>query len=296
MRFVATLISLCLCNIPFAYASNENDSDAVILQIIQNKILSEKAHKPQPRFYIGLIIDDMGYRYQSGKRAINLPANITFSFLPYAPHARKLANLANEKQKEIMLHIPMEANNGQKLGPGGLLSDMEKPAFELELKHNLSAIPFVKGVNNHMGSLLTQKIKPMTWLMQALAAKNYYFIDSLTSGKSTAMKAARQYGIPSEPRDVFVDHVLSNKVMQQQLRRALAVAKHNGSAVVIAHPLPETMRVLEKWLPDAKAQGAEFVYMSKLLAIRQQHRAQGKTHKRVSQWQIQTTQLRTKNN
>ncbi len=283
MRLAVSLMALFLYSLQVANATPVS-SVAVDPAAIQNPLLEGKSSQVKARYYISLIIDDMGYRYQSGKRAINLPANITYSFLPYAPHARKLANLANKKQKELMLHIPMEATNGKKLGPGGLTTAMPQAIFELELEHNLLAIPYIKGVNNHMGSLLTQQLEQMTWLMEILATKQMYFVDSRTSGKSQALNVARQYGLPSETRDIFVDHDLSEKAIQRQLARAISAAKRNGSAVVIAHPFPETMHALEQWLPEAKAQGVEFVYMSELLTIRQQHRAQRKANKRLTQW------------
>ncbi len=284
MHLLVSLMAFCLCSMQVVYAAPISNP-VLSPSSPQTVLLEKKQPQTNPKYYISLIIDDMGYRYQSGKRAINLPANITYSFLPYAPHARQLANLANIKQKEIMLHIPMEATNGKKMGPGGLTTSMPKPVFKLEIEHDLSAIPYIKGVNNHMGSLLTQQFEPMTWLMEMLAAKKMYFIDSRTSGKSQALKAARQYGLPSETRDIFVDHDLSRKAMQQQLHHAINMAKRNGSVVVIAHPLPQTMQVLEKWVPEAKAQGLKFVYMSKLLNIRQQYRARRKTQKRLTQWQ-----------
>ena len=265
MRLVAAFIALCL-----AGSVSADGSDQALLKSNNSSSQIDLA----PRYYIGLIIDDMGYRYQSGKRAINLPANITYSFLPYAPHARKLANLANSKQKEIMLHIPMEATNGKKLGPGGLTLNMPKSVFDLEVAHNLSAIPHFKGVNNHMGSLLTQQTVQMKWLMEKLAEQEIYFVDSRTSVKSKALKAAREFGIRSETRDIFVDHDLSIKAMREQLKQAMVIAKRRGSAVVIAHPFPETMHVLEQWLPEAKQQGYEFVYMSNLLSIRKAYREQ----------------------
>jgi len=296
MRLFATLITLFVCSFG-AVSALEFQSEYVVPSIPNDNTSSvESAFKPSPRFYIALIIDDMGYRYQSGKRAINLPANITYSFLPYSPHARKLANLANDKHKEIMLHIPMEATNGKALGPGGLTTDMPKAIFDLELEHSLSAIPFIKGVNNHMGSLLTEQKEQMTWLMESLAGRNIYFVDSRTSVKSLAFKAARQYGITSETRDIFVDHDLSKKAMQKQLKQVINVAKRNGSAVVIAHPFPETMTILEQWLPLAKAQGFEFVYMSDLLNIRKEYRAQRTEQKRLTQWQKQQTTAAIKNN
>ncbi len=294
MRLVVPLMVLFLYSLQAANATPVPGTVEEPAADKQTALLEGKPSQAKARYYISLIIDDMGYRYQSGKRAINLPANITYSFLPYAPHARKLANLANKEQKELMLHIPMEATNGKKLGPGGLTVAMPRAIFELELEHNLLAIPYIKGVNNHMGSLLTQQHEPMMWLMEILATKEMYFVDSRTSGKSQALKVARQYGLPSETRDIFVDHDLSEKAIRQQLARAISAAKRNGSAVVIAHPFPETMRALEQWLPEAKAQGVEFVYMSELLTIRQQYRAQRKANKRITQWQIPLSQ--SKNN
>jgi len=301
MRFNALLVALFICCIGYAYSAEQKD---LLLQpsiSIDQKELSGSSDKLSKRRYIALIIDDMGYRYQSGRRAINLPADITYSFLPYAPHARKLANLANDKQKEIMLHIPMEANNGKALGPGGLTSTMPKDIFDLELQHSLSAIPFIKGVNNHMGSLLTQQTDKMVWLMKSLSSKGIYFVDSRTSVKSQALKTAREFGIRSEMRDIFVDHDLSEDVMQQQLRAAMAVAKRRGSAVVIAHPFPETMNVLEGWLPKAKQQGYEFVYISKLLNIREEYRAQRNnknklSQERLTQWQMKTLKTKIQKN
>ena len=302
MRLVVVFTSLWMCSFGAAYAVDLQTSysppltqDSVI-PVEQSKLETQvnAEENTAPRFYIGLIIDDMGYRYQSGKRAINLPANITYSFLPYSPHARKLANLANEKNKEIMLHIPMEATSGKKLGPGGLTLEMPKAIFDLELAHNLSAIPYIKGVNNHMGSLLTEQNEQMAWLMEALATKEIYFVDSRTSVKSVALKAARNIGIRSDTRDVFVDHDLNEKSMLKQLDHAIQVAKRKGSAVVIAHPFPETIKVLEQWLPRAKALGLEFVYMSDLLKIRKDFAAQRTYEKRLTQWQAK--HIKTTNN
>lgn len=133
-------------------------------------------HQPQHNqrhtdIRISIIIDDMGYRFKQGKRALKLPANVTYSFLPYAPHSRQLAVMASQRDKELMLHIPMEADNGKKLGPGGLTTHMPQDIFQLELKHTLTAIPNIKGMNNHMGSSLTRMDEPMNWLMQSLVKK-----------------------------------------------------------------------------------------------------------------------------
>lgn len=62
---------------------------------------------------ISIIIDDMGYRLKSGSRAVNLPGAIAYSFLPHSPHVTSLSQLAHQQNKEVMLHLPMEAESGK---------------------------------------------------------------------------------------------------------------------------------------------------------------------------------------
>lgn len=244
----------------------------------------------QTKRFVGLIIDDMGYRHKTGKRALALPANITYSFLPYTPYARELANQANAMHKEVMLHMPMEADNGKKLGPGGLTSAMTAEIFDLELQHCITSIPNIKGINNHMGSLLTRQLQPMRWLMKSLAHRSLYFVDSRTTVKSVALRAAREQGITSETRDIFIDHDIRIPAIKRQLEKLISRVKRKGSVLAIAHPFPETMSMLEKWIPKAKQQGIEFVYISKLMTLRKQMRAQNKREQeRLSKWQASSS-------
>ena len=62
---------------------------------------------------VAIVIDDIGYRY-SDANALNLPGNITFSILPHTPYGKKLAEQANIAHHDVLLHIPMEAENGKR--------------------------------------------------------------------------------------------------------------------------------------------------------------------------------------
>jgi len=84
---------------------------------------TELVHAQSAR--IAIVIDDIGYRY-TDKNALLLPGAITYSILPHTPFGKKIAIKANAEHKDVMLHIPMEATNGKKLGPGALTSAMNK--------------------------------------------------------------------------------------------------------------------------------------------------------------------------
>jgi len=101
---------------------------------------------------VAIVIDDIGYRY-TDKHALSLPGAVTYSILPHTPFGKALALRANAQQKDVLLHIPMEAENGKKLGPGALTSKMNEAQIVDSLKASFAEIPFAIGINNHMGSL-----------------------------------------------------------------------------------------------------------------------------------------------
>ena len=222
---------------------------------------------------ISIIIDDMGYRLNSGNRAINLPGALTYSFLPHAPHAISLSKSAHQQSKEVMLHLPMEAESGKKLGPGGLTECMTEQKFIKILESSIESVPYVSGFNNHMGSLLTKSQLWMTRLMREIASdKNLFFVDSKTTSQSIAFKVARAEGLKSIKRDIFIDHEESEKFIHQQLKKLIKRAKRKGTALAIAHPKRITLSVLEKWLPELEAKGIKLVPVSTLISLQQQRR------------------------
>ncbi len=70
---------------------------------------------PAGSSYIAIIIDDLGYKYTEDNRAVDLPGNVTYAFLPHTPHVKALADRAHKKGREIMLHLPMQAMEHQYL-------------------------------------------------------------------------------------------------------------------------------------------------------------------------------------
>lgn len=217
---------------------------------------------------IAIIIDDMGHNLHEGERLANLDQPLTLAFLPYRRHTDSLARLAHSRNKEIMLHAPMANTRNFSLGPGGLTSDMDEQSFTTTLRRALQSIPYVQGVNNHMGSLLTQQLKPMDWVMKELNRYPVYFVDSRTIASSVAGDVAAAYQIPTMTRDVFLDHEQTEEFVDQQFRELVRRAKKNGSAIGIGHPHTVTVDYLEKHLPLLDEQGIAIATVSGLWAIR----------------------------
>jgi len=214
---------------------------------------------------LAIIIDDIGYNRVLGERTLALPGPYTLAFLPHTPHARDLAQGAVRSGKELLLHAPMSNLSGQALGPGALSAEMEFQDFTRSLRDSIGAIPGIVGVNNHMGSLLTQQPEPMSWVMTEIARHDLFFVDSRTSAASVAQATASRYGIASARRDVFLDHSHEPAAIEAELARAVRLARQRGHAIAIGHPLPETLAVLEAASEHWEIWGIELVPVSALV-------------------------------
>jgi len=221
----------------------------------------------EPIAQIAIIIDDIGYNKNQGINAINLPGAITYAIIPHSPNATFFADKARSLAKEIILHAPMSNVHNIPLGKNGLTDTMNEIKFKNTLNHSLDSIPHISGLNNHMGSLLTQKTLPMEWLMESLQQRQLYFIDSRTTSHSIAWDIAQASNIPSLKRDIFLDHEQTYTFIHKQFTRLTQLAKEQGYAIAIAHPYPQTIHYLKQHLPTLSDEGIQLVSASTLVLL-----------------------------
>ena len=187
---------------------------------------------------VAVIIDDLGYALDAGRRAIALPGPVTYAVLPGAPHTAILANNAHENGKEVLLHLPLQAYpEDQAQEPGGINLDMSREEFGATFEAAFASVRHAIGVNGHRGSLLTRHPGHMKWLMEELQARDdLFFIDSYTTHKSVALQLAKESGIPAMRRDVFLDPDRLPETMAREFERMKQLAHERGRAVAIRHP------------------------------------------------------------
>ncbi|MBK1733703.1 hypothetical protein CKO15_00075 [Halorhodospira abdelmalekii] len=213
-----------------------------------------------------LIIDDVGETLHNGRRAVDLPGEVTIAVLPHTPYGRELAERAQQRGREVMLHLPMEAKNRANPGPGAVLLDMDEEEVRAAVRAALADVPHVRGVNNHMGSLVTRHPGHMQWVMEELAAAgDLYFIDSRTSARTVAQRIAAEQRLKNSARAYFLDPVRDGEVIDLQIQQFIAAAQREEGVIAIGHPYPETLERLERILPKLAQKGIELVPASALV-------------------------------
>ena len=220
---------------------------------------------------IAIIIDDLGYLRPEGIDALSLPGAVTYAILPHTPFARRFAGNAHSSGKEVILHQPMESTQDLTLGPGGITSEMSKTQVHKVLMENLSSIPHLSGISNHMGSLLSTREQSVGWMMEVLVSQPppFFFVDSRTIPGSGIAGVARRNGIPTITRDVFLDNSLDPNEIRSQFDELISRAKSRGTALAIGHPHSTTIMVLKRELENLSDYGVRLVKVSALLKLRE---------------------------
>ena len=214
--------------------------------------------------YLSLVIDDLGQSPAGDSRALALPGPVTLAIMPDTPHATEFAREAHRAHKTVILHMPMDPATG----PFAWHPELPLPELEKRLNAALLAVPYAAGINNHMGSRMTAEPVAMTWLAAELQRRHLFLLDSRTSAKTVAAAEAQRIGLASLSRDVFLDDVRTPEAVMTQLNTAIALAHKQGSVVMIGHPYPVTLDLLEHELPRLKAQGIEWIELRHMIALR----------------------------
>ena len=133
---------------------------------------------------------------------------------------------------------------------------------------NLSQIKYCTGLNNHMGSLVSENEKIMKNILNIAKEKNLIFVDSVTSAKSKSYQIAKDLGIKAYKRDVFLDSTQDTSKIIQNLHKTAQIAKEKGYAIAIGHVGAEggtaTYKAIKSVYKDFENQGIKFVGLSEL--------------------------------
>jgi len=240
----------------------DNNHARIIFRESTWDIFFQRAMKRSAR--IAIIVDDMGLSMEPARQVGSIEADLTFSILPMRPHSTDVADYLHGEGKEILLHLPMQGN-GKDPGPGALYADMTRAEIVAIVKDDLRSVPYISGVNNHMGSVVTTDDAIMRLVYTELKGNGLFFIDSLTTNKSVCRRVAQDIGLAFNARDVFLDNEKSYTYIRSQIDKLISIAMKHSEAIGICHPYPETIATLKREIPRIKELGIEIVRVSTLV-------------------------------
>jgi len=250
---------------PAAVPPQHNPEASRLRAVILPPETAGSSGKPR-RHRVAIIFDDAGYGIKAAQEVEAIGRPVTISVLPRLPFSTQIAEEAPQHGMQVILHLPVQPDNRSiALGPGGITVDMADDEIRQTVNDDLATVPSAVGANNHMGSLGTADPRVMRAVMDVMKTRHLFFVDSMTSSRSVAAKVAREMGVPTAVRAVFLDNEDNEEYVRGQFRALIAIAQSRGDAIAIGHVGKVTARVLVSMLPEFDEAGIQLVRVSDLV-------------------------------
>ncbi len=216
---------------------------------------------------VAIIVDDMGSSVREAEELMAIKLPLTFSIIPSLAKVKGVAEAAHGAGYQVMIHIPMEPQRypQQRMERDGLLVSLSDGEIEKRLENYLHEVPYAVGANNHMGSRFTEERDKMEPVLAFLKDKGLFFIDSKTTPHSVGSALAREMGLRTASRSVFIDNIQDVAAIRKQLEELTDIARQRGAAIGICHPHKTTIAALTTLLPEMHKAGINFVYAADLV-------------------------------
>lgn len=226
-----------------------------------------EAVKPPVRPRLAIIIDDMGPDIKKLAELLEVRGQLTIAVMPNMKDSGRISTLASSRGLDVIVHMPMEPRELLEHNPGGgaLLVAMSPEEIREKVEEGMKTVPDAIGINNHMGSRFTEDEKRMREVLKVVKKKDMLFVDSRTTSNSVAGRVARDLGVPSADRNVFLDNTRDVEYIKAQLKEAARLARRGGRAIAIGHPYPETIKALREAVPGLAADGVDVVGVSEIV-------------------------------
>ena len=202
---------------------------------------------------LAIVIDDLGYHVKEDEQILAMPKAVSVAIIPAAPYAKQRNQQAFQQGRDILIHMPMETVSKMKIEDGGLHLGMSQGEVNHRVQTAHDIVSNAIGMNNHMGSAATTDGPLMTKLMTALREHHLAFLDSRTIGRSVAGKIAKEQGVRTLDRHIFLDDSDAFADVQRQFQSAVQYAQKHGIAIAIGHPRKNTIAVLQAGIANLPA-------------------------------------------
>ena len=205
-----------------------------------------KVERPRPM--ITVVMDDLGLAPGLLPELWGLGQPITYALIPHLQYTFSYSRWLTDHGASFLIHLPMEPEEADLMTLPGYITE-EQRTLERQgiVRAALAVLPGAIGLNNHMGSHITQNATIMEEVIDVIPP-DLVILDSRTSENSVMERVAQAQGRPTAVRTVFLDNDMKEEAITEQLMETLRVAKETGRAVAIGHPHKETLAALRAFI------------------------------------------------
>lgn len=202
-----------------------------------------------PRFNrIAVIIENIGINPMNFE-LINkgLPAEVSFSFSPYAPEVDKQILAARTEGHESYMDFLLPSKDYLKTDTGPM-----SMSLTASLEENRNRLEKVIGINAPVGGLIINpgvadesNAEQLSALLQEIKNRGLLIVDSTNENGIDSLKTDKPVRAKA---DIIIDDDFTPQAIEQQLQQAEQIAREKGQVIIIAKPKPVAILALSKWI------------------------------------------------
>jgi len=218
---------------------------------------------------IAVVVRGLGLSSAATEAAIErLPGEISLSFSPYARRSVEWTLRARARGHEVLMDLPMEPRSypSDDPGPKALMTSKPTPKNLENLKWILGKGRELVGVVGQMGSAFVKNKRAVSPVLRHLKQRGLIYVDNGDVPGNAAVTAAEELGLPNAVNTRTLDDgQISRPAIRGRLVAAEREAKQQGQAVVMAHPYPVTIDLLQQWSRNLAQRGLALVPITNIV-------------------------------
>lgn len=242
------------------FLSKDLTSPKITIERVSIKDISEKP-------VVVIIIKGIGLSSSSTREALDLPKEVTMGISPYSPSLDFWVKKIKEEGHEVVLNIPMESEDYRKDDPGvySLITQATAEDNITRLKMLLAMTEKYNAVYSDNSEVFTRSATSITPILEVLKKKNKYFVYGGGYSNYSMIQMAEGINYPILVNDLVLDDEISSSAINEKFKEIEKIAAEKGYVVVMAHPYPMTIRMLQAWIATTKEKGLVVSPVSLLL-------------------------------
>lgn len=220
---------------------------------------------------VAIIVVDFGNQEEALVRGFcALKQKITFSIFPGRERSSWIAEQAAAAGHGVIAYLSMEPLDYPRHDPGpdAVLMDHSPEKIRTLIRTARAHLPQAKGMNNHMGSRITEDPTAIRRVLKEIDRHGLFFVDSFTSPRSVAWSVAEEMGMPAGRNAKFLDRKETRESVEQSVEALAEMAGIAGTVIGIGNARPVTLAALERVLPKLEKRGIEFVSAGEAVTVR----------------------------
>lgn len=219
---------------------------------------------------VALVLYGFGEDAAAADSFFALPAPFAAAVVPGTRASEHVLQRARERERELVLHLPLEPLNYPRInpGPGTLLVSMKPRRIAATVNRYLDQAGPVAAVANHMGSLATQDMTVMTAVYRELKRRHVPFLHVTPAAGAVCKSLAADLGVNYAEVDAVVDaetRTDGTKALDKRWSALLEAARARGHLVVMMRATPLTKRWLPKAVEPKRLGGVSLVPLASLI-------------------------------